>query len=168
MSRRPTLPLVLGLAMLLGTLCASVPAGSQTPKRSGILNSVLHRGPAGTPDPRVGDALERPADVAMLLEPRPLRSSRRSRARRPSSPSRRSGYCSDETDTLIDLQSQELDRGKRLKLVWEIQRRLHADVARPMLSRRKEYSAQWPYVKNLVLHNALYNYGRMQDVWLDT
>lgn len=36
-----------------------------------------------------------------------------------------------------------------------------------MLSWRKEYFAQWPYVKNLVPHNALYNYGRMQDVWLD-
>ena len=76
-------------------------------------------------------------------------------------------YCSEETDKLIDLQSQELDRGKRLKLVWEIQRKLDADVARPMLSWRKEYFAQWPYVKNLVPHNALYNYGRMQDVWLD-
>jgi peptide/nickel transport system substrate-binding protein len=76
-------------------------------------------------------------------------------------------YCSEETDKLIDLQSQELDRGKRLKLVWEIQRRLEAEVARPMLSWRKEYFAQWPYVKGLVAHNSLYNYGRMQDVWLD-
>src|SRR6266542_7113209 len=33
--------------------------------------------------------------------------------------------------------------------------------------RRKEYFAQWPYVRNLVAHNSLYNYGRMQDVWLD-
>jgi len=76
-------------------------------------------------------------------------------------------YCSEETDRLIDLQSQELDRAKRLKIVWEIQRKLEADVARPMLSWRKEYFAQWPYVRNLVAHNSLYNYGRMQDVWLD-
>jgi ABC-type transport system substrate-binding protein len=41
------------------------------------------------------------------------------------------------------------------------------DVARPMLGWRKEYFTQWPYVKNLVPHNALYNYGRMQEVWLD-
>jgi len=40
-------------------------------------------------------------------------------------------------------------------------------VARPMLGWRKEYFARWPYVKNLVPHNALYNYGRMQEVWLD-
>jgi ABC-type transport system substrate-binding protein len=76
-------------------------------------------------------------------------------------------YCNEETDRLIDLQSQDLDRSKRLKLVWEIQRRLEADVARPMLSWRKEYFAHWPHVKGLVAHNSLYNYGLMQNVWLD-
>jgi len=76
-------------------------------------------------------------------------------------------YCNEETDRLIDQQSQELDRAKRLKIVWEIQRKIESDVARPMLSWRKEYFAHWPYVKNLVAHNSLYNYGRMQDVWLD-
>ena len=76
-------------------------------------------------------------------------------------------YCSEAVDKLIDLQSQELDPAKRLKIVWEIQRKLDADAARPMLSWRKEYFAQYPYVRNLVPHNALYNYGRMQDVWLD-
>jgi peptide/nickel transport system substrate-binding protein len=76
-------------------------------------------------------------------------------------------YCSEEVDRLIDLQSSELDRIKRLKIVWEIQRRLEADVARPMLGWRKEYFTQWPYVKNLVPHHSLYNWGRMQEVWLD-
>jgi peptide/nickel transport system substrate-binding protein len=76
-------------------------------------------------------------------------------------------YCSEAMDRLIDQQSQELDRTKRLKLVYEIQRKLEADVARPMLGWRKEYFARWPHVKNLVPHNSLYNYGRMQDVWLD-
>ena len=76
-------------------------------------------------------------------------------------------YCNEQTDKLIDQQSQELDRDKRFKLVAEIQKKLEADVARPMLGWRKEYFAHWPHVKNLVPHNALYNYGRMQDVWLD-
>ena len=58
-------------------------------------------------------------------------------------------------------------RAKRLVLVHDVQRRLEADVARPMLGWRKEYFAHWPHVKNLIPHNALYNYGRMQDVWLD-
>jgi peptide/nickel transport system substrate-binding protein len=83
------------------------------------------------------------------------------------SPRNYTDYCDERVDRLIDAQSQELDRGKRLKLVWEIQRKLEADVARPMLGWRKEYFTQWPYVKNLVPHNALYNYGRMQEVWLD-
>ena len=76
-------------------------------------------------------------------------------------------YCSEEVDRLIDQQSAELDRDKRLRLVWEIQRRLEADVARPMLGWRNEYFTQWPHVKNLVPHHSLYNYGRMQEVWLD-
>ena len=76
-------------------------------------------------------------------------------------------YCSEEVDRLIDQQSQELDRDKRMKLVWQIQRKLEADVARPMLSWRNEYFTQWPYVRNLVPHHSLYNYSRMQDVWLD-
>jgi peptide/nickel transport system substrate-binding protein len=78
-----------------------------------------------------------------------------------------SDYCNEETDRLIEQQSQELDRAKRMRLVLDIQRRLEADVARPMLGWRKEYFAHWPHVKNLVPHNSLYNYGRMQDVWLD-
>jgi peptide/nickel transport system substrate-binding protein len=76
-------------------------------------------------------------------------------------------YCSEEMDKLIDQQSQELDRARRLKLVWDIQRRLEADVARPMLGWRNEYFVSWPYVKNLPPHNSLYNYARMQEVWLD-
>jgi peptide/nickel transport system substrate-binding protein len=76
-------------------------------------------------------------------------------------------YCSEEMDQLIDGQSAELDRDKRLKRAWEIQKRLEADVARPMLGWRHEYFTRWPHVKNLVPHNSLYNYARMQDVWLD-
>ena len=83
------------------------------------------------------------------------------------SPRNYTDYCSEEMDRLIDLQSQELDRAKRYKLVADIQRKLEAEVARPMLGWRKEYFARWPHVKNLVPHNALYNYGRMQEVWLD-
>ncbi len=76
-------------------------------------------------------------------------------------------YCSEAMDHLIDQQSEELDRDKRLKRVFEIQRKLEADVARPMLGWRNEYFTRWPYVKNLVPHNSLYNYARMQEVWLD-
>ncbi len=78
-----------------------------------------------------------------------------------------SDYCDEAVDKLIDAQSSELDRAKRLKMVWDIQKKLEADVARPMLGWRKEYFVHWPYVKGLVAHNSLYNWGRKQDVWLD-
>lgn len=76
-------------------------------------------------------------------------------------------YCSPEVDRLIDLQSRELDPGKRLALVLDVQRRLEEDVAKPMLGWRYAYFARWPYVKNLVPHAPVYNFARMQDVWLD-
>jgi peptide/nickel transport system substrate-binding protein len=75
-------------------------------------------------------------------------------------------YCSEEMDQLIDAQSSELDRERRLKRVWDIQRKLEADVARPMLAWRYEYFTRWPHVHNLLPHNSLYNYARMQEVWL--
>ena len=78
-----------------------------------------------------------------------------------------SNYCSEETDAMIDRQSEELSFVKRRKMVWDIQRKLEADVARPMLGWRIEYFAQWPYVRNLVAHHSLYNWSRMQEVWLD-
>ncbi len=78
-----------------------------------------------------------------------------------------SQYCSEEMDQMIDRQSAELDHAKRLKMVWDIQRKLEADVARPMLGWRIEYFTQWPYVRNLVAHHSLYNWGRMEQVWLD-
>jgi peptide/nickel transport system substrate-binding protein len=76
-------------------------------------------------------------------------------------------YCNPEIDRMIDLQSQELDPKKRLTLVLDIQRRLEEDVAKPMLGWRNAYFARWPYVKNLVPHAPIYNFVRMQDVWLD-
>ncbi len=76
-------------------------------------------------------------------------------------------YCNPEVDRLIDLQSQELDPKKRLALVLRIQRQLEDDVAKPMLGWRYAYFARWPYVKNLVPHAPVYNFARMQEVWLD-
>jgi peptide/nickel transport system substrate-binding protein len=76
-------------------------------------------------------------------------------------------YCNEAIDKAIDAQSAELDRAKRLRLVADVQRTLEAEVARPMLGWRNEYFTHWPYVKNLLPHNSLYNYARMQEVWLD-
>ena len=42
-------------------------------------------------------------------------------------------YCNKEVDALIDKQSQEPDREKRKKIVWEIERKLAEDLARPII-----------------------------------
>ncbi|MBI2206182.1 MAG: ABC transporter substrate-binding protein [Candidatus Rokubacteria bacterium] len=84
------------------------------------------------------------------------------------SPRNYSDYCSEDIDRLIAEQSQILDRAKRLKLVHEIDRRLQADGARPILGWGKQYALLWPHVKNWVQHtNSIYNQSRMQEVWLD-
>jgi peptide/nickel transport system substrate-binding protein len=77
------------------------------------------------------------------------------------------GYCDEEAEKLIERQSQELDVVKRLALVQRIQKKLEEDAARPMLSWRYDDYAHWPHVKNLIPRHNVYNYGRMQEVWLD-
>jgi peptide/nickel transport system substrate-binding protein len=83
------------------------------------------------------------------------------------SPRNYSQYCSEGVGRLIDQQSQELDFKKRLQLVWNIQKKLEADAARPMLDWRLDYFTVWPHVKNLIPHQSIYNFGRMQEVWSD-
>ena len=79
-----------------------------------------------------------------------------------------SGYCSEEIDRLMVEQSQTLDRAKRLALVNEIDRKLQADAARPILGWGKQHWAYWPHVKGWMVHeNSIYNVSRRQDVWLD-
>jgi hypothetical protein len=36
-----------------------------------------------------------------------------------------------------------------------------------MVGWRLDYFMQWDYVRNLIPHQSIYNYGRMQEVWLD-
>lgn len=76
-------------------------------------------------------------------------------------------YCSEEVMRLIDQQSQETDARKRLALVHQIQKRLEADAARPILNWRLDHFVTWPHVKNLIPHQSIYNFGRLQEVWLD-
>ena len=76
-------------------------------------------------------------------------------------------YCNEQIAAMIDKQSAEVDARKRLALVWEIERKLEEEASRPTLIWRIDNFAHWPQVKNLVPHNNFYNYGRMQEVWLD-
>jgi peptide/nickel transport system substrate-binding protein len=83
------------------------------------------------------------------------------------SPRNYSQYCSEEVMKLVDQQSQELDPKKRLAMVYTIQRKLEADAARPILDWKIDYFTVWPHVKNLIPHQSIYNFGRMQEVWSD-
>jgi peptide/nickel transport system substrate-binding protein len=83
------------------------------------------------------------------------------------SPRNYPGYCNEEISRLIDQQSQELDPARRLALVQTIQRKLEEAAPRPALSWRLDYFTVWPHVKNLVPHQSIYSWGRLQEVWLD-
>jgi peptide/nickel transport system substrate-binding protein len=78
------------------------------------------------------------------------------------------GYCNPEIDKLIEQQSMEADQEKRKRLVWEIERRLTEDDAKPLIYFNRGGICWDPSVKNLtVMVNSIYNGWRMEDVWLD-
>ena len=78
------------------------------------------------------------------------------------------GYCNPEVDKLVDQQSVESDVNKRKQLVWEIERKLVEDDARPILFYYEVATCRQPYLKNLTLMaNSIYNGWRFEDVWLD-
>ncbi len=79
-----------------------------------------------------------------------------------------SGYCNPELDKKFDEQSQMADQEKRKKLVWEIDKQLQEDVARPIIFHELAATCTQPEVKGLtVMANSIYNAWRMEDVWLD-
>ncbi len=78
------------------------------------------------------------------------------------------GYCNPKMDELFERQSMEGDQEKRKQLVWDIERRLAEDVARPVLYHNRSGTCWYPYVKGYVpMINSIYNGLRMEDVWLD-
>jgi peptide/nickel transport system substrate-binding protein len=77
-------------------------------------------------------------------------------------------YCNPEVDRLIAEQSQEADVAKRKAIVWQIERKLAEDVARPVIHFQRAATCWYPQVKGLVLQqNSIYNNARYEDVWLD-
>ena len=79
-----------------------------------------------------------------------------------------SGYCNPELDTLIDRQSVEVDQTRRKALVWEIDKRLQEDGARPIIMQMIGATCWHPQVKGVTtMMNSIYNGWRLEDVWLD-
>ena len=78
------------------------------------------------------------------------------------------GYCNPEVDKLVDRQSAESDIEKRKRLVWEIERKLAQDDARPILFYPAAAHCRKPEVKGYVaMVNSIYNDSRFEDLWLD-
>ena len=77
-------------------------------------------------------------------------------------------YCNKDLEKLFDQQSQMTDVAKRKKLVWEIDKKIQEDVARPILYHARTGTCWKPYVKNLtIMSNSTYNGFRFEDIWLD-
>jgi peptide/nickel transport system substrate-binding protein len=77
-------------------------------------------------------------------------------------------YCNKDLQKLFDQQSQETDVAKRKKLVWDIDKQLQEDVARPILYHGRTGTCWKPYVKNeTIMTNSSYNGYRYEDLWLD-
>jgi peptide/nickel transport system substrate-binding protein len=77
-------------------------------------------------------------------------------------------YCNKDLEKLFDQQSMESDHAKRQKIVWEIDKKLQEDVARPIIFHAREGSCWQPYVKGMtVMVNSTYNGFRYEDLWLD-
>ena len=77
-------------------------------------------------------------------------------------------YCNKELEQLFDQQSQETDFKARRRLVWEIDRRLQQDVARPIVFHNVGGTCWQPYVKGYTpMVNSIYNSPRFESIWMD-
>jgi peptide/nickel transport system substrate-binding protein len=78
------------------------------------------------------------------------------------------GYCNAELEQRFVAQSEIADRDKRRHLVWDIDKQLQEDGARPIISHNRGATCMQPPVKGLtIMVNSQYNGWRMEDVWLD-
>jgi len=78
------------------------------------------------------------------------------------------GYCNPEIEKQFLVQSAERDLEKRKKLVWEIDKQILEEGARPIILWNASGTCWHPYVKGYKpMVNSLYNGSRYEEVWLD-
>ena len=78
------------------------------------------------------------------------------------------GYCNPALEKLFVEQSQELDLDKRRRMVWEIDRQLQEDVARPIILHNSSGTCWHPDVIGFnPATNSSYNRYRFENVWLN-
>jgi peptide/nickel transport system substrate-binding protein len=79
-----------------------------------------------------------------------------------------SDYCNKVLEKKFDEQSAMSDQEQRKQLVWEIDKQLQEDQARPIIFHNIGATCMRPQVKNLqTMVNSIYNGWRFEDVWLD-
>ena len=84
------------------------------------------------------------------------------------SPRNYTGYCNPDLEHLFDRKSMEADEGRRKKLVWEIEKKLAEDGARPIIFYNRFAYCWQPRVKDwTMMVNSIINNWCMEDVWLD-
>ena len=77
-------------------------------------------------------------------------------------------YCNKELEALVEKQSMETDIEKRKKMVWEIDRKLQEDIARPIIYHERSGTCWQPHLKGYTqMVNSSYNGFRFEDLWLD-
>ena len=77
-------------------------------------------------------------------------------------------YCNAEVDKLLPRSRANPTRKSATKLVWDIERQLDEDAARPIILHSSAGNCWQPHVKNFRPHdNSQYNNLRFEDVWLD-
>jgi peptide/nickel transport system substrate-binding protein len=76
-------------------------------------------------------------------------------------------YCNPGLDALVAAQSAELDPARRRPLVWEIDRTLQEDLARPIIMHNRGGTCWSPRVRDMtIIVNSVFNGWRFEDVWL--
>jgi peptide/nickel transport system substrate-binding protein len=79
-----------------------------------------------------------------------------------------SGYCNPALEKKFHEQSMMKDVDARRKVVWDIDRTLQIDAARPVVYHAKAGTCWWPRVHGInIALNTIYNHWRFEDVWLD-
>lgn len=77
-------------------------------------------------------------------------------------------YCNPELEKKFHQQSMLKDIDARRAIVWDIDRTLQADAARPVVFQAKAGTCWWPRVHGInIAMNTIYNHWRFEDVWMD-
>jgi peptide/nickel transport system substrate-binding protein len=79
-----------------------------------------------------------------------------------------SDYCNADLDKKFVEQSEIADPDKRRQLVWDIDKQLQLDAARPIIMFNRTATCWQKDVKNETLMvNSIFNGWRFEDLWLD-